>query len=166
MEGLNIRKPTDHSEDYSVEVKRKKVHELKVEKDKLLEKLTKEKRQIVNLGSEKGAKNRLNVLPLTIYGFNLNKSEFRDGLHLRYGIEPKKLPKTCPCGHDFTIAHALHCPKGGYIQLRHNEIKDTIAKFMDKVCHDVEIEPLLQPLQGESFDNKSFTREEEAHLVI
>ena len=42
--------------------------------------------------------------------------------------------------------------------LRHNEIRDTFAKFMD-VCHGVESEPLLQPLQGESFHN-STTREE------
>ena len=35
------------------------------------------------------------------------------------------------------------------------EIRDTIANFMDDVYHDVEIEPLLQPLQGENFDKSS-----------
>ena len=59
----------------------------------------------------------------------------------------------------------LHCSKGGYTHLRHNELWDTIAKFMNDVC-DVEIEPLLQPLQGEGFDNKSTARKEEARLNI
>ena len=39
--------------------------------------------------------------------------------------------------------------KGGYTQMRHNEIRDTIASRMKEVCYDVEIEPKLQPLQGE-----------------
>ena len=110
--------------------------------------------------------NWLNVLPLTKYGFNLNKSEFRDGLHLRYGKEPKRLPKSCPCGEDFTVVHALHCPRGGYTHIRHNEVRDTFAKFMDEVCFDVDIEPTLQPMQGESFDNKTTTTEDEARLDI
>ena len=33
---------------------------------------------------------------------------------------------------------------------------------MDVVCHDVEIEPFLQQLQGKTFDNKSTTGVEEA----
>ena len=97
--------------------------------------------------------------------FNLNKSEFRDRLHLRYANEPQKLPKTCPCSHGFTIAHALHCPEGGCTNFRYNKSRDIIAKFMEDVCHDVEIEPLLQPLQSESFDNKSTMREEVVPLA-
>ena len=37
---------------------------------------------------------------------------------------------------------------------------------MNEVCHDVEIEPKLQPLQGESFVNNSTTNEDEARLDI
>ena len=40
---------------------------------------------------------------------------------------------------------------GGYTHVRYNEIRDTIANLMNEVCHDVEIEPKLQPLQDESF---------------
>ena len=37
---------------------------------------------------------------------------------------------------------------------------------MDDVCHDVEIEPLLQPLLGESSDKKSTKGEVEARLDL
>ena len=37
---------------------------------------------------------------------------------------------------------------------------------MNEVCHDVEIEPKPQPLQGESFVNNSTTTEDEARLDI
>ena len=35
---------------------------------------------------------------------------------------------------------------------------------MDEVCYDVEIEPHLQSLQGESFDYRTTTTEDEARL--
>ena len=37
---------------------------------------------------------------------------------------------------------------------------------MIEVCDDVELEPILQPLHGETFANKSTTTEEEARLDI
>ena len=100
------------------------------------------------------------------YNFSLNKSEFKDGLHLRYGWEPPNTPHTCPCGQPFTLTHSLHCPKGGYTHLRHNETRDTLATLLDEVCHDVEIEPKLQSLEGESFHNKTTTTEDDARLDI
>ena len=54
--------------------------------------------------------------------------------------------------------------KCGYTHIRHNEIRDTFANLMNEVCHDVEIEPKLQPLQGESCVNNSTTTEHEARL--
>ena len=56
--------------------------------------------------------------------------------------------------------------KGGFTHQRHDEIKNTFASFMDEVCHDVEIEPHLQSLQGESFDNRTTTTEDDARLDI
>ena len=49
--------------------------------------------------------------------------------------------------------------------MRH-ELRDTFTKFMDDICYDVEIEPKLQPLEGESFDKKSTITEDEARLDI
>ena len=74
---------------------------------------------------------------------------------LRYGWQPSKLPATCACGEVFDVVHALHCPKGGYTHIRHNDIRDSLANLMNEVCNDVELEPILQPLHGETFANKS-----------
>ena len=32
----------------------------------------------------------------------------------------------------------------------HNEIRDITAEWLDHVCHNVVVEPLLQPLTGEN----------------
>ena len=53
---------------------------------------------IVTLASEKGSSNWLNALPLKKYGFNMNKSEFRDGLRLRYHWDLERTPEHCACG--------------------------------------------------------------------
>ena len=49
--------------------------------------------------------------------------------------------------------------------MRHNEIRDTFSNLKKDVCFDVRLEPKLQPLEGESFDNKT-TTEDEARLDI
>ena len=100
--------------------------------------------------------------PSKKFNFSLNKLEFKDGLHLRYGWEPPNTQHTRPCGQPFTLTHSLHSPKGGYTHLRHNEIRDSLATLLDEVCHDVEIEPKLQSLEG----NKTTTTEDDARLDI
>ena len=50
--------------------------------------------------------------------------------------------------------------------MRHDAIRDTFAKIMDDVCYDVEIEPHLQPLQGESFDFKTTTTSMSKFLIL
>ena len=42
----------------------------------------------IDFAGEKGASSWINALPLSRYNFNLNKSEFRDGIYLRYEWEP------------------------------------------------------------------------------
>ena len=110
-----------------------------------MENCSSEKKLTLNLASQKGTLNWLSVLPLKRYNFSLSKSEIKDGLHLSYGWEPTNTPHTCPCGKLFTLTHSLHCPKGGYTHLRHNESRDTFATLLDEVCHDVEIEMCHSP---------------------
>ena len=77
----------------------------------------------IHLASEKGAYSWLNPLPLSKHGFDLTKTELRDGIALRYTWEAKNTPAICPCVIEFSLTHALHCSKGGYTRLRHNKIR-------------------------------------------
>ena len=99
-----------------------------------------------------GASSWLTTLPMSRYGYNLNKQAFRDALCLRFGWTPTKLPQHCPCGHPFSVDHALSCPKGAMPSIRHNSIQDITTKFLTKFCPNVGIEPTLQPLNGEVFN--------------
>ena len=84
----------------------------------------------------------------------------------RYGWEPTNIPLTCACGQYFDLTHALHCAKGGCTHTRHDEIRNTFANLMSEFCYDVEIEPKLQSLQGESFVNNSTTTDEDSRLDV
>ena len=44
------------------------------------------------------------------------------------------------------MTHALNCKTGGFITIRHNRVRDLL---LTEICNDVEIEPPLQPLEGE-----------------
>ena len=125
-----------------------------------------EMKYIVQLASEKGASSWLNAILLSKHGFDLTKIEFPDGIALRYTWEAKNTPAICPCGKELSLTHALHCAKEGYTHLRHNEIRDVFANLMDDVCHDVQIEPKLQSLDGEIFSSNSITTDDDARLDI
>ena len=102
-----------------------------------------------------GASNWLNAIPLAEHGFNLSKGEFRDALALRFNHDIKGLPSKCPCGQRFDVTHAMNCKRGGFVIMRHNDIRDFEAKLWKKVCNDVEIEPPLQPLTNEHLERGS-----------
>ena len=52
------------------------------------------------------------------------------------------------------------------MHMRHNKLLDSFANLLIDVCHDVEIEPHLQPLQGKTFALKSKTTDDDARLDI
>ena len=104
----------------------------------------------LELSLEKGASSWLTALPIQDHGFTLHKSAFRDAVCLRFGWELKQLPSHCLCGKPLNVEHALSCPTGGFPIIRHNEIRDITASLMTEVCHSVSVEPLLQPLTGNS----------------
>ena len=96
-------------------------------------------------------------------GYMLCHSNYNFWLTNSRGL--KKTPSTCPCGEKFDITDAFHCAKRGYTHVRHNEIGD-IRELMNDVCYDVEIEPKLQPLQGETFPHKTTSTDHDAQLDI
>ena len=54
------------------------------------------------------------------------------------------------------------CPVGGLPIVRHNEIRDITADWLNEICLDVEKEPQLQPLNDETILPRTANREDEA----
>jgi len=105
-------------------------------------------------------------MPLTEYGFNLNKQEFRDSLRLRYGWSLDHLPSTCPCGNEFSVSHAMSCKLGGFIHTRHNEVRDLTPSLLKEVCVDVSTEPGLQPLGARRLKYRTANRSDDTRLDV
>ena len=106
-------------------------------------------KRAADLAAEKGASSWLTVIPLKDMNFTLNKREFKDAVHLRYDWHIVDTPSTCICGDTFSVDHAMVCRRGGFIIQRHNELRDLEAGMLNIVCHDVQVEPVLQELTGE-----------------
>ena len=122
--------------------------------------------RILEQAREDGTSNWLTVLPLAKYRFNLHKGDFRDSLLMRYGKDLPRLPSSCVCGKPMTINHALNCPRGGYIIARHNHVRDFLASQLSQLYKDVEVEPQLQPLEGETFTRQGTLTFEQARPNI
>ena len=60
----------------------------------------------------------------------------------------------------------MNCPTGGYPTIRHNELWNFTASLLSEVCHDVSVEPHLQPLTGEQFSLASANVEDVARLDV
>ena len=73
-----------------------------------------------------------------------------DAILLRYGKELKGLPVTCPCGQKCDTTNVLNCKKGELVTIRHNDIRDYKTNFLAKIPTDVETEPSLQQIEGET----------------
>lgn len=131
----------------------------------VFEDLSPEMRRNATVCSEKGTSAWLTALPLEQHGFALHKADFRDALCLRYGWPLAYAPSTCSCGANFEPDHMLICRYGGYLTLRHNEIRDLTASLLKETCANVTTEPRLQPLTGESLP-ASANREDEARVDI
>ena len=123
-------------------------------------------KRAMELASEKGASSRLTALPLTEHSFSLHKGAFRDALAIRYGWLPLQTPAHCDCSANFSIDHSLSCAKGGFPSIRHNEVRDLTALLLTEVCHDVRIEPHLQPLTGEAQSTSMAITQDGARLDV
>ena len=116
--------------------------------------------------SQEGASSWLSSIPLKTYDFVLHKQAFLDAIALRYGWCPKDMPTRCECGKPFSIDHSLNCLKGGFPTLRHNKVRDLTASLLSEVCHDVRVEPHLQPLTGETIRHRTANTDAEARSDI
>jgi hypothetical protein len=137
----------------SLKAKAQKLESNKTTLDEIKTNLQPRSRKAVELACEKGASSWLTVLPIKDLGYDLNKQEFRDAIKMRYNWELSDLPTTCVCGDQFNIDHAMICRRGGLVIQRHNEIRDLEAELLSAVCKDVEVEPTLQPITGETLNS-------------
>ena len=128
--------------------------------------LTPEQRRRLECTTENGASSWLTALLLCKYGFFLDKQSFRDALCLRYGYRLSNLPATCVCGFAFSAEHALSCGHGGFVIMRHNDVRDITADLLKLACNDVEIEPELTTLSGEHFKLKTTNTSDDARVDV
>ena len=84
---------------------------------------------------------------------------------MRYRWRLKYTPNTCACGKPFEVDHAMSCPKGGYIYQRHDEVRNVISKLAEEISNDVQVEPHLEVLTGESLPD-STNKADEARLDL
>ena len=57
------------------------------------------------------------------------------------------------CGARLRGDHAIICKRGGFSIQRHNELRELEADLLDLVCNDVETEPALQEITGETLNS-------------
>ena len=126
----------------------------------LRDQMSTDQTRLNDLAREKHASLWLTTLPIKDEGYSLTKQQFWDLLRMRYGWQLKRLPANCECGVTFSTEHALSCKKGGFVSLRHNQFRNITAKWLGECCKDVRIEPMLQPLTGESLPLCSNTTDE------
>ena len=88
------------------------------------------KLRLLESSCERVASNWLTCLPIEVYGFSLNKQEFKDAICLRYRWALDRILLQCPCGSQFSVNHAMASKKGGFIHARHNEIRDMTASIL------------------------------------
>ena len=150
-----LHEPPDEAEVILLQQKAKKEKEERLLKrsDEWRNSLPERTKRAVSLAREKGASNWLTVIPNKDMDFDLNKREFKDAIHLRYDWEVTGTPTVCVCGERFSVDHAMICKRGGFIIQRHNELRDLEADLLDLVCNDVETEPVLQEITGETLNS-------------
>ena len=64
------------------------------------------------------------------------------------------------------IQHAMNCKKGGYITIRHNDLRDLTANRLTKICKDVNIKPQLLLVRSETFNNRTANTSREARVDL
>ena len=150
-----LHEPPDEAEITLLQQKAKKEKEERLLKlsDEWRNSLPARTKRAVSLAREKGASNWLTVIPNKDTDSDLNKREFKDAIHLRYDWEIMGTPTICVCGDRFSVDHAMICKRGGFIIQRHNELRDLEADLLDLVCNDVETEPALQEITGETLNS-------------
>ena len=108
----------------------------------------------------------MSTLPLKDEGYCLNKQEFWDLVKLRYGWPLSRLPTQCICRAQYDMQHSLSCKRIGFITFKRNHIRNLNAELLSQVTKNVKIEPVLQSLTGEIFEQRTANTNDDAPLDI
>ena len=73
------------------------------------------------------------------------------------------MPSTCPCPKKSDPNHALNCKKGGFVIMKHNNVRDFEANLLKTMHNDFEIEPAMQEITNEKIPGNT---NDEARLDI
>ena len=95
------------------------------------------------------------VLPIRDMNFDLNKSEFRDTVKLRYDCDVPDMLSVCVCGDHYNVDHAMIYKRGGFVIQRHNELRDLYAEMLCMLCNGFETKPVLQDITGKELTRLS-----------
>jgi hypothetical protein len=128
--------------------------------------LPQERVRAMMAAQQKGASFIVTTLPVKKFGFALSKREFRDQILLRYRWPIPNLQLSCACGSPYSVDHSQVCHLGGFINQRHDEIRDIFAAEIKNGWVDVETEPNLLPLSGETVLPQSAIRDDNARADI
>ena len=161
-----VTPPSAEGKPAKVEIAENKKREEEEKINWVKQQLDPTKMKVYEAITEKGASNWLTALPLKEHDFYLNKQKFWDMIALRYGFPLSRLPTKCVCDASFTIEHALTCKRGGFITIRHNEVRDFTADLLSETYNDVAIEPQLTSLTGEKFQYKTANKDDGARLDV
>ena len=71
------------------------------------------------------------------------QKEFWDLVNVRYGWLLSQTQRTCSCGNNFVIEHALTCKKGGFITLHDNRLRNIPCQPTKESVSRCSIEPTL-----------------------
>ena len=130
------------------ELKTRKLLNYKIKLEELRDSIN-EKMKRIDISNETGSSNWLSMIPMRKFNNVLNKQQFWDSIRLRYGWPIAVLPVSCSCREKgFNVQHAMSYKKGGFVTMRHNEVREITATLLSDVCKDVELEPSLLSLNG------------------
>ena len=66
----------------------------------------------------------------------------------------------------FDTQHAMSCKKVGFVTLRHSKLRGITGALLEEVCHDVAIEPILQPVTDNNLVPSTVNSNDGARLDV
>ena len=103
-----------------------------------------------------GNRSWLTVIPIQENGFALTTSEFRYALRIRNNKQLQGMPSKCPCSQKHNLNYDVNCKRGGgFVVMRHNNIRDLEDNLLNTIQNDVEIEPALQKIDNERIGGRT-----------